>query len=110
MPFTSKTAKAAGAKSSRKGVPNKTTDEVREAFKNLIASKIPDLDRWLEEVAKKNPERALEIIVKFSDFIVPKLQRIDTTNQHIVEDLGSLSLPEINARIAELKKKLFEDD
>jgi len=60
-----------------KGVPNKTTKEIREAFQMLIESSLPDIQEWLRRVADENPEKALLIVEKYSDFILPKLQRTE---------------------------------
>jgi len=60
---------------SRKGKPNKATKEIREAFKLLIEDNLPNIKVWLSDVAEEDPERALNILLKMSEFIVPKLQR-----------------------------------
>lgn len=60
-----------------KGVPNKTTKQIREAFQMLIESSLPDIQKWLKQVAAENPEKALLIVEKYSDFILPKLQRTE---------------------------------
>ena len=60
-----------------KGVPNKTTKEIREAFQMLIESSLPDIQDWLRRVADENPEKALLIVEKYSDYILPKLQRTE---------------------------------
>lgn len=84
------------------GTPNKTTSEIRQAFNELISSKLPELSTWLDDVAKDNPEKALDIIIKFSDFIIPKLQRTE-----ISIDPTRLMTPEQRkTRIDELTKKL----
>lgn len=85
-----------------KGTPNKTTTEIRQAFNELISSKLPELSKWLDDVANDNPEKALELIIRFSDFIIPKLQRTE-----ISIDPTRLMTPEQRkARIDELTKKL----
>lgn len=60
-----------------KGVPNKTTKEIREAFQMLIESSLPDIQNWLKQVAAENPEKALMIVERYSDYILPKLQRTE---------------------------------
>ena len=73
MPFE-KGNKLAG---SRKGIPNKTTQEIRDAFQLLIENNQDKFQLWLTETAIEEPARALEIILKMSEFIVPKLQRTE---------------------------------
>jgi hypothetical protein len=75
MALTSEKASELGKKSFRKGVPNKTTVEIREAFQMLIEDNLDNLNIWLEQLADKNPEKAIDVIIKLSEFVVPKLNR-----------------------------------
>ena len=75
MPF--KKGQSGNPKGRKKGTPNKTTEEIREAFQMLIESSLPDIQKWLKQVAANNPEKALQIVEKYSDFILPKLQRTE---------------------------------
>lgn len=93
-----------------KGTPNKTTAEIREAFNELISSKLPELSKWMDEVAKDNPEKALEIIIKFSDFIIPKLQRTEIKSQSEWPQITIHTPEQRKARILELKKKLIDSE
>lgn len=80
---------------SRKGVPNKTTAEIRNAFQLLIEDNLDNMKVWLSDVAAEDPERALEIILKMSEYIVPKLSRTevkaDITDKSIVINLNRLN-------------------
>jgi hypothetical protein len=73
-----------------KGVPNKSTAIVREAIANLLERNAPNMDRWLNEVADKDPHKALDIIQKLSEYHIPKLARTEVTGldgapqQHVV--------------------------
>ncbi|QDP66842.1 MAG: hypothetical protein Unbinned5213contig1001_30 [Prokaryotic dsDNA virus sp.] len=69
---------------SRKGIPNKTTKQIREAFKLLVEDNLPNMKVWLSDIAEDDPEKALNIILKMSEFIVPKLQRQEI--EHEVRD------------------------
>ncbi len=62
---------------SRKGVPNKATQEIRNAFEKLMTDNLDNMKVWLTDVADEDPERALNIMVKMAEFIVPKLQRTE---------------------------------
>ena len=75
MPF--KKGQSGNPNGRKKGTPNKTTEEIRQAFQMLIESSLPDIQKWLKQVAKDNPEKALQIVEKYSDFILPKLQRTE---------------------------------
>ncbi len=53
------------------------TEKVREAFAQLLENNIGELEGWLHALAKKNPEKALDIWVRISERFVPSLQRTD---------------------------------
>jgi|TARA_R110000751_G_scaffold78796_1_gene159026 hypothetical protein len=76
---------------SRKGVPNKASHEIREAFEMLMTDNLDNMKRWLSDVAIEDPERALNIMIKMAEFIVPKLQRTEVkaevTDKSIVINL-----------------------
>lgn len=91
-----------------KGTPNKTTGEIREAFNELVSSKLPELSKWLDEVAKDSPEKALEIVIRFSDFIIPKLQRTEIKGS--IEHLQVMTPEQRETRILELKNKLLKSN
>jgi len=80
---------------SRKGIPNKTTAEIRNAFQMLVEDNLDNMKVWLSDVAQEDPERALEIILKMSEYIVPKLSRTevkaDITDKSIVINLNRLN-------------------
>lgn len=73
-----------------KGSANKSTTIVREAIANLLERNAPNMDRWLNEVADKDPHKALDIIQKLSEYHIPKLARTEVTGagggpqEHIV--------------------------
>lgn len=61
----------------KKGTPNKSTKETRETFKKVLNDNLDNLDVWLNKVADKNPEKAINILLKISEFIIPKLNKIE---------------------------------
>lgn len=69
-----------------KGAPNKVTTDIREAFSELIANNIDKLDIWISEVAKKDPAKALTIIIDLSEFVIPKLARSDIDLKNSAKD------------------------
>ena len=80
---------------SRKGIPNKTTAEIRNAFQMLVEDNLDNMKVWLSDVAQEDPERALEIMLKMAEYIVPKLSRTevkaDITDKSIVINLNRLN-------------------
>ena len=49
-----------------KGTENKVKKDVKQAFQNLVEGNLSNIDTWLKEVARGNPAKALEILLKLS--------------------------------------------
>lgn len=64
-----------------KGVPNKSTQLVREAIANLLERNAPNMDRWLNKVAAEDPYKALDLMNKLSEYHIPKLARTEVTGK-----------------------------
>lgn len=79
MRLTREKAREYGKKSSRKGIKNKVDSEIRACFEKLVSDKLPELSEWLNRIAEENPEKAMVIILKMSEYILPKLQRVNVT-------------------------------
>ena len=70
-----------------KGVPNKSTNAVREAIALLLERNAENMDRWLTTVAegdeergiKPAPDKALDIMQKMAEYHIPKLARTEVT-------------------------------
>lgn len=62
-----------------KGKPNKTTAEIREAYQKLVEDNLTNMTKWLGEVAQQNPEKAMELMLKLSEYMIPKLARQEVT-------------------------------
>jgi hypothetical protein len=105
MALSKNKASELGKKSTRKGVPNKSTTEIRQAFQLLISNELPNLSKWLEQVANENPEKALDIIIKFSDFVIPKFQRTEIQAEININGLLKMTTEQRRQRILELEKE-----
>ena len=80
-----------GNKSGRPpGATNKIliSEQVREAFSQLLEGAVPHLEDWLLRTAQKNPDKALDLWVRISERFVPSLQRVD----HNIEG-GNVMIP-----------------
>jgi hypothetical protein len=62
-----------------KGKPNKTTAEIREAYQKLVEDNLTNMTEWLTQVAAENPERAMDLMLKLSEYMIPKLARQEVT-------------------------------
>jgi hypothetical protein len=61
----------------KKGVPNKTTRTVREMMAALVENNLAGAQALYDKVSKKNPVKALEILARFAEFVLPKLNRTE---------------------------------
>ena len=64
-----------------KGSPNTDTSLVKEAYIQIISSNLENVNDWIEEVGRTNPLQAIKMILKMSDYVLPKLSRV----KHIQE-------------------------
>ena len=82
-----KTRKKAGGRAA--GVPNKTTQQAREAIALFVDGNAHRLSEWLDEVAKgvpehdikPNPAKAFELFQSVVEYHVPKLARTEITGK-----------------------------
>lgn len=66
-------ASRAGKLGTRKGVPNKTTNEVRKAFQLLVENNLPKMQKDLDSL---EPKDRIKFILDMAKFILPQLQSI----------------------------------
>lgn len=65
----------------QKGTPNKATVKLREAFTELLEDNMGNVQELFDKVAEKNPQKALELLLKLSEFALPKLRAIEVNNE-----------------------------
>ena len=76
-----KKGQSGNPKGKPKGAKNKISKDIKETYKFLIENNADNLTEWLERIAKKNPEKALQLILNMSEFIIPKAKtNIDLSN------------------------------
>lgn len=78
-----------------KGVPNKTTQNVREMIAMVAEQNAPKFAQWLETVAlgdgdkvKPDPGKAAELYLKAIEYHIPKLARTEVSGT----DGGSIEM------------------
>jgi hypothetical protein len=62
-----------------KGTQNKEAKQIREAFAKLLENKMPEVEEWLEDIKENDPVKAFELMLKMSEYILPKLKAVETT-------------------------------
>lgn len=96
MPFNSETASKAGKKSSRKGVPNKSTKAIRQYFQELLSENLEQLKEDIEMLA---PENRIRVLLELARYVVPRLNAvhyIEEKNDSQNLDLSDLTDEELN--------------
>lgn len=68
MKLTRAKAKEMGAKSTRKGIPNKTTKEIRETIQTLLEN---NLDKIQEDINQMSPEQRVKTILSLAKYVLP---------------------------------------
>lgn len=61
----------------QKGSQNKATKDIKEAYRLLIETNIPNLTKWVKTIAEKDPAKAINILSELSEFVIPKLARTE---------------------------------
>ena len=78
-----------------KGSPNKSTKEIRDSFQMFVEGNQDKFDKWIEEVAEKNPAKAIELVTNLAEYILPKLSRTEVKAEvEIKEEVDLSKLPQ----------------
>ncbi len=83
----------------KKGTPNATTKEIKEAYQMLVESNLDNMSKWLADVAGDDPKQALELMLKLSEYMIPKLAR-----QEIVGNEGEDLFKNITLKFGDWKE------
>lgn len=70
-------ASMAGKMSSREGVPNKATNEVRKAFQLLVEANLPQMQTDLDSL---DPKERIKFMLDMAKLILPQLQSISVND------------------------------
>jgi len=57
------------------GTLNKNTMAIREAYQKLTEDNLENMTTWLGQIAQEDPVKAMDMMLKLSEFIIPKLAR-----------------------------------
>ena len=86
MRFNSETGAEAGKKSSRKGIPNKNTKELREEIQEIIEKLTPLV---LDDLKELEPDKRISHYIKLLAFVIPKFS-------HTREETSTPDVPVFN--------------
>jgi hypothetical protein len=65
---------AEGNEGRPKGIPNKTTTEIKEAFQMLLEDNLPTLRR---DISSLEPKERVKFMLELASFIIPKMKAVD---------------------------------
>jgi hypothetical protein len=63
-----------------KGSPNKVTADARAAFTKILEGRANKVGKWIDDVAKKDPAKACDLLLRLAEFHIPKLARTELAN------------------------------
>jgi len=84
-----------------KGASNKVTRDIRSAYQQLVEFNLENMSTWLAHIAADNPEKAFELMIKLSEYVIPKMQRTEVTGKDgkdLFKDMKFEFGPDINER------------
>lgn len=58
------------------GAKGKIQTDIKQAFQSLVEGNLMNIETWLNEVAAKDPAKALDLILKLSEFVLPKIKSV----------------------------------
>lgn len=97
MPFQNENKQGRGRP---KGSSNKLNDDVRKAYRDLVQGMIPVLEKDLK---KMKPNERVNAIIKLSQYILPRLQSVEVSNE-------SEMMKDRMVDWSDIEANLFSDD
>lgn len=74
-----------------------TQNRMRQAMAELTNGKITRISDWLEEVASKDPARAIELFMELASFSLPKLKSVEVTVAQPGGDMKNYTIAQLEA-------------
>lgn len=77
------------AKGRPKGIPNKTTTELKETINKIVSVTLDNFLEDIEKIRKEDPKKALELSKGLIDYVIPKMTKMELSGDinHKVEKL-----------------------
>ena len=87
------------------GTKNKKTEAIRGAYQNLVEMNLENMSLWIQSVAADNPKEAMDLMIKLSEYVIPKLARTEVTGkdgEDLFKDMRFEFGPSVSDRIDSL--------
>ena len=88
------------------GSKNKNTVAIRNAYQNLVEMNLENMSLWIAQVAADNPEKAVDLMIKLSEYVIPKLARTEVTGkdgEDLFKDLTFSFGPSVEQRLEDIE-------
>ena len=60
-----------------KGAKDKAQADIKQSYQSFVEGNLSNIETWLKKVAAKDPGRAIELMLRLSEFIVPKQKAVE---------------------------------
>jgi len=76
-------------------------ERLRVAICELTDANIKSVQTWLDDIAKDDPAKALDVILRMLEFSVPKLSRVEAhiSNDNATGTLGDLTVRDLQEMV-----------
>ena len=88
------------------GIKNKQTSAIRTAYQNLVEMNLDNMSMWIAEVAAEDPKAAVDLMIKLSEYVIPKLARTEVTGKDGDDLLKNITFEfgtQVNVRIIDIE-------
>tara|TARA_R110002124_G_scaffold254748_2_gene420372 strand:- start:128 stop:505 length:378 start_codon:yes stop_codon:yes gene_type:complete len=95
------------------GSKNIATQQVRLAYQKLTEDNLQNMTLWLQDIAANDPKEAFELMLKMSEYVLPKLARTEVTGANgddLFKDVSFSFGTPVNDRIIDLAPDAEETD
>jgi hypothetical protein len=93
------------------GAKDKTQADIKQAYQTLVEGNLSNIETWLKDVAAKDPAKAIELMLRLSAFILPKMKATEITASGNDGAAVSIQFRDFQAeREKEMLAKLSTDD
>ena len=103
MPF--KKGQVTNPKGRQKGVPNKTTAEVKEIVNTIISDQIVKVSATLDSLRETDPDKYLNMLFKLMEFVMPKKRDVTSDDEPLK---NPINIHVTDPRIGDELKKMLE--
>lgn len=64
-----------------KGIPNKSTTDLREFYRDFLEKNVDKMQAGLEKCFNEDAHKAISLLLTMSEYVLPKLQRTEITGK-----------------------------